>query len=123
MSEHKSHGKHDDDNLMRSLSHFNSLLNSKLNKIRIHDESNNISDRKGSEITDTSEMFLVEYKEASMLQYSHLYFLRLKLVRQKLTELSKKKWKGVRICQNILEAKGNVRIIFFNTQTRATHYN
>ena len=111
MNEHIIHNK-TEHNLIKTLNHFNSLLNTKLNKNATINENINISRKKGSEITDTSEMFLAEYNDANMLQYSHLYFLRLKLVKQKLTELSKKKWKGVRICENILETRGNVKINF-----------
>ncbi len=99
-----------DHNLMKTLNHFNCLLKTKLSNTAINKEnnSNSICNRKGHQITDTSAKFLTEYNDANMLQYSHLYFLRLKLVREKLTQLSKRKWKGVRICENILETKGNV---------------
>lgn len=102
-----SHGKKEQ-NLIKTLNHFNSLLNTKLDNLEKTNKNNLIINRKGSETIDTSEMFLKEYNDANMLQYSHLYFLRLKLVREKLVELSKKKWKGVRICENILETRGNV---------------
>lgn len=113
MTEQNSHKKTEQE-LIKTLTHFNSLLNTKLNKTNTNIQiNNNLSIRKGSEVIDTSRMFLAEYNDANMLQYCHLYFLRLKLVREKLTELSKKKWKGIRICGNILETKGNVRINLF----------
>jgi hypothetical protein len=113
MSDKKSNTKNEQ-SLIKTLNHFNSLLISKLQKSEKLKENNNMSVRKGNDISDTSEPFLAEYNDANMLQYSHLYFLRLKLVKQKLVELSKKKWKGVRICENILETRGNVKNFFYS---------
>ena len=92
-----------------TLKFFTSKLNSKLQDKNSSEKKNaDNSCIKGNEINDISEIFLTEYNTAKFIQYSHLYFLRLKLVKDKLVELAKKKWKNVHICANILEAKGNV---------------
>jgi len=110
MSEiHKT--KNTDNNIIKNLSHFNNLLNVKLNnKEELHNKNLENDNNKGYEINDNSDIFLEEYNSNRMLQYSHLYFLRLQLVKPKLIQLAKHKWKNVRICENILETKHKVNI-------------
>ena len=45
-------------------------------------------------------------------QYSALYLKRLEMTKKKLLEDCKKKWPKVHVCKNILDLKGNVKIIF-----------
>jgi len=101
-----------ENNLKNTLSHFNSILCNKVNSNSTKNKNNKIKDHKGFEINDISDNFLAEYNSTKMLQYSHLYFLRLKIVRDKLVELSRQKWKNAIICKNILETRKDVQNIF-----------
>ena len=46
------------------------------------------------------------------LENNTIYKIRLEQAKETLIELSKRKWPNVPICKNILELKGNVKIIF-----------
>ena len=46
------------------------------------------------------------------LENNSIYKIRLEQAKDTLIELSKRKWPNIPICKNILELKGNVKIIF-----------
>ena len=46
------------------------------------------------------------------LENNSIYRIRLEQAKGTLIELSKRKWPNIPICKNILELKGNVKIIF-----------
>ena len=93
-------------NIIKSLlNSYNEKLEENLSDL-IYTKTENPSDN----IKDFSNKFLKEYNTANYIQYSHLYFLRLKLLKNNLMEISKKKWTNQKICKNILEAKENVII-------------
>lgn len=99
-----------ENNVKNTLSHFNTILCDKVNSNTTKNMIDKNKDHKGLDIIDISDNFLAEYNSAKMLQYSHLYFLRLNLVKEKLVKLSKQKWKNAIICKNILETRKDVHI-------------
>ena len=46
------------------------------------------------------------------LENNSIYKIRLEQSKETLIDLSKRKWPNIPICKNILELKGNVKIIF-----------
>ncbi len=101
--------KENENVIFKNINHFNNILKEKLNKNDLFIDNQEKDNFIGNKIYDKSEIFLAEYNNDRMLQYSHLYYLRLKLVKEKLIELSKNKWPKERICENILETKENVK--------------
>lgn len=97
-------------NIKNVLNNFTGLLSESKakknaqNTKAIADTANN----KGLEIKDNSEIFLKEYNTANFIQYCHLYFLRLKLVKENLLKIAKNKWKEAKLCNSLLETKGEV---------------
>jgi hypothetical protein len=62
----------------------------------------------GKDIIDNSEIFLKEYNSGLFVEYSDLYFLRLKQMRNNLFAIAKKKWENVEICKNVVQLEEGV---------------
>jgi hypothetical protein len=55
-----------------------------------------------------SEIFTQEYKNSNFIQYTHLYFIRLNEIKNRMQKIADSKWNKVKICKNIIDVKGTV---------------
>ncbi len=100
-------------NIKNALNLYNEKLNNlHKNKSPRKEKYKSLQDILGMEIQDKSDIFLTEYNSANFIQYSHLYYLRLKIMKNDILQKARKRWKKIRICENIFEMKGSVRIFF-----------
>jgi len=113
MRDNKSFQNQEQSKSMKNiLKNFNENL--KINKLKQKESFNNsFNDRENSigiEIIDNSEIFLKEYNSGLFVEYSDLYFLRLKQMRSNLFAIAKQKWENVEICTNVVQLEEGVSI-------------
>ncbi len=61
---------------------------------------------------------IIENEINKLSQYNSLYISRFNQTKNNLKQNSKKKWPNIKICDNILDLKGNVRYNLYNKLTR-----
>ena len=84
-------------------------------KLENEKSSNEISDRPSiKEYKNLSSDYISEYStKAEYIQYARSYFSRLMEVKKTLLDQAKENWRGFKVCDNILDMKGKVKIIFY----------
>lgn len=92
-----------------------SLIKEKLNIFSQHTFQDNIINQLKKESNETyrnlSHSFVSEFTtKTEYIQYSKIYFNRLNYFRENLYKRSKEKWKDVKICNNVIDMKGQVII-------------
>ena len=94
-------------------------FNFKYNKKLLHDKLNQLkktTDQPKSikvvnqNYENKSEQFTQEYKNSNFIQYAHLYYIRLYEIKNTMHKIAESKWSKVKICKNILDVKGNVKL-------------
>lgn len=94
--------------LRKSINHFSENLK----RLETSTEYNSLFRTDDEEVfyKNNSGGFFEEYSESVYIQYAFTYHLRLVSIRKDLKEQAKSKWKAVKVCDNILDVKGKVKI-------------
>ena len=100
-----------DKNFISRLNKFKDIYSKNDNKNILRDINHNYS--------NLSENYISEYKNSNYVQYSNLYFIRLNEIRKELDLIASNKWSGIKICKNILDVKGKVKLIFITRKYKS----
>ncbi len=90
--------------------------NSNLEKLILSNEKNQKEKLKFP--TNYIKEDIIENDLNKLSQYNSLYISRFNQTKNNLKQNSKKKWPNIKICDNILDLKGNVRYNLYNKLTR-----
>jgi len=112
MSKSAKKQKNLNDFIKKNLSNQQKLIKEKYEKNKNDSNNNNLLSIKNKNDYHYELLYNINSNSDELPQYSSLYLKRLEMTKKKLLEDCKKKWPKVHICNNILDLKGNVIIIF-----------
>lgn len=112
MSKSAKKQKNLNDFIKKNLSNQQKLIKEKYEKNQNDTNNKDLLSIKNINDYHYELLYNINSNSDELPQYSALYTKRLEMTKKKLLEDCKKKWPKVHICKNILDLKGNVKIIF-----------